>query len=54
MTAVQCHLCELRFRNRNERDWHVRNEHRHRRPTPTPTQLWAAGQARRPDTDRRG
>jgi hypothetical protein len=29
MTAVNCPLCELRFSNRNERDWHLRNEHRH-------------------------
>jgi hypothetical protein len=27
MTAVNCPLCELRFANRNERDWHLRNEH---------------------------
>jgi hypothetical protein len=26
MTAVNCPLCELRFPNRNERDWHVREE----------------------------
>ena len=29
MAAVNCPLCELRFPNRNERDWHLRNEHQH-------------------------
>jgi hypothetical protein len=29
MTAVNCPMCELRFRNKNERDWHLRNEHQH-------------------------
>jgi len=27
MTAVNCPMCELRFPSRNERDWHLRNEH---------------------------
>lgn len=26
-SAVNCPLCELRFFSRNERDWHLRNEH---------------------------
>jgi hypothetical protein len=29
MTAVNCPMCELRFATRNERDWHLRNEHEH-------------------------
>ena len=29
MTAVNCPMCELRFTNKNERDWHLRNEHLH-------------------------
>ena len=29
MTAVHCPMCELSFRSRTERDWHLRNEHRH-------------------------
>lgn len=29
VTAVNCPLCELRFATRNERDWHLRNEHEH-------------------------
>lgn len=29
MTAVNCPMCELRFPTRNERDWHLRNEHQH-------------------------
>jgi hypothetical protein len=34
MTAVNCPMCELRFRNKNERDWHLRNEHQHLRVHP--------------------
>ncbi|HEY6749007.1 MAG TPA: hypothetical protein VI357_25220 [Mycobacteriales bacterium] len=40
MTAVNCPMCELRFTNKNERDWHLRNEHEHlhvHRPTERPT-----------------
>jgi hypothetical protein len=36
MTAVNCPMCELRFATKNERDWHLRNEHEHlhvHRPT---------------------
>jgi hypothetical protein len=29
MTAVNCPMCELRFATKNERDWHLRNEHEH-------------------------
>jgi hypothetical protein len=29
MSAVNCPMCELRFPSRNERDWHLRNEHEH-------------------------
>ncbi len=29
MAAVNCPLCELRFASKNERDWHLRNEHEH-------------------------
>lgn len=29
MAAVNCPLCELRFATKNERDWHLRNEHEH-------------------------
>jgi hypothetical protein len=29
MTVVNCPMCELRFTNKNERDWHLRNEHEH-------------------------
>jgi hypothetical protein len=29
MTAVNCPMCTLRFRNKNERDWHLNNEHHH-------------------------
>ena len=29
LSAVNCPLCELRFASRNERDWHLRNEHQH-------------------------
>jgi hypothetical protein len=34
MTAVNCPMCELRFATRNERDWHLRNEHGHLRVHP--------------------
>ena len=27
MTAVNCPMCELRFASKNERDWHLNNEH---------------------------
>jgi hypothetical protein len=27
MTAVNCPLCQLRFASKNERDWHLRDEH---------------------------
>jgi hypothetical protein len=37
MTAVNCPMCELRFPNKNERDWHLRNEHQHLHVHP-PTQ----------------
>ena len=40
MTAVNCPMCELRFTNKNERDWHLRNEHGHLHvhpPTERPT-----------------
>jgi hypothetical protein len=29
VTAVNCPMCELRFATKNERDWHLRNEHEH-------------------------
>ena len=34
MTAVSCPLCELRFASRNERDWHLREEHGSHRTHP--------------------
>lgn len=27
MTVHGCPVCELRFRTKNERDWHLREEH---------------------------
>jgi hypothetical protein len=29
MTAVNCPMCALRFATKNERDWHLCNEHEH-------------------------
>ena len=42
MTAVNCPMCELRFPNRNERDWHLRNEHQraHLHPPAKPPTSW--------------
>ena len=60
MTAVNCPMCELRFSNRNERDWHLRNEHEHIHPhapaTDRPDVWWrraAAAADVQPDQDRR-
>jgi hypothetical protein len=42
MSAVNCPMCELRFPSRNERDWHLRNEHEHlhvHKPTDH-TEVW--------------
>jgi hypothetical protein len=42
MSAVNCPMCELRFPSRNERDWHLRNEHEHmhvHRPADQ-TEIW--------------
>jgi hypothetical protein len=42
MTAVNCPMCELRFTSKNERDWHLRNEHQHphvRPPADAPAAL---------------
>jgi len=43
MSAVNCPMCELRFPSRNERDWHLRNEHEHlhaRRPSERTVVWW--------------
>jgi hypothetical protein len=43
MAAVNCPLCVLRFASRNERDWHVRNEHEHLHvhpPADSPSIWW--------------
>ena len=32
--ALKCVTCGLLFRNRNELDWHVRDEHLQLRPPP--------------------
>jgi hypothetical protein len=47
MTAVNCPMCELRFTNKNERDWHLRNEHEHLHMHPPAGQ--ALGWQRHPD-----
>ena len=39
MTAVNCPMCDLRFATRNERDWHLRNEHEHLHDTLRRTDL---------------
>jgi hypothetical protein len=36
--ALQCVTCGLLFRNRNELDWHVRDEHLERRLPPAKDQ----------------
>ena len=49
MTAVNCPMCDLRFSSRNERDWHLRNEHEHmhvHKPTDQTVVWW-----RRPSAD---
>lgn len=49
MTAVNCPMCELRFASKNERDWHLRNEHEHvhvHPPTNEPVE-WPHGPAAR-------
>lgn len=57
MTAVNCPMCQLRFTNRNERDWHLRNEHEHPHPHPPTIRSleWphhpATGSDRNPDLD---
>jgi uncharacterized C2H2 Zn-finger protein len=33
--ALKCVTCGLLFRNRNELDWHIRQEHLQQRPPPT-------------------
>jgi hypothetical protein len=43
MSAVNCPMCELRFPSRNERDWHLRNEHEHlhvHKPSDRPVAWW--------------
>lgn len=43
MSAVNCPMCELRFPSRNERDWHLRNEHEHmhvHKPADNRTEVW--------------
>ena len=38
MTVYGCPVCELRFPTKNERDWHLHDEHgSHRIHHPTPT-----------------
>ena len=53
MTAVNCPMCELRFRAKNERDWHLDNEHHpvHVHAPTAPPMAWARPPARggRPD-----
>jgi hypothetical protein len=36
--ALRCVTCGLLFRNRNELDWHIRQEHLERRLPPTKDQ----------------
>ena len=47
MTAVNCPMCELRFRTRTERDWHLHNEHHHPHRSVDPP----GGHAARPKPD---
>lgn len=55
MTAVNCPMCELRFATKNERDWHLRNEHEHlhvHRPVDRPVVWRHHPQAPEPSDER--
>jgi hypothetical protein len=50
--ALKCVTCGLLFRNRNELDWHIRQEHLQRRLPPIRTSRPAPGYAQRTGGER--
>ncbi|HEY6746787.1 MAG TPA: hypothetical protein VI357_13840 [Mycobacteriales bacterium] len=53
MAVYNCPLCELRFSNKNERDWHLRNEHEHLHVHPPAEHALVWSRPRHADADER-